>query len=336
MKTIRPASKKLSEKTKSLNQSGAFLQIHVINELKKRYWSITAEYPVKTSPFIGEPKNHSLALTRFQQENRGLRITPEDFVRASIESQNKAEIKETSIDVIASRRIAGADFFLCIEAKKLDPRYMDWIFFKQQTHEDVMRMIKRSLKNDGDVQLFTTLPTRDCGNETYLQIKSFPEWEPSRREIVDFALALKKEQVENEYYKSEKTRVDESARQIVDGTFGLIIEKILQEVTQGEPILSAGLWEYFIPIIVTNANLFICDLRPEDINPETGHITKEPTYRSVDAIIYECAASKLVQFPDPLSSKLTAQQNSYVAKWHILIMSPKGFRDFLDSILQNT
>ncbi|MCH7785637.1 MAG: hypothetical protein IIB06_09530 [Bacteroidetes bacterium] len=76
----------------------------------------------------------------------------------------------------------------------------------------------------------------------------------------------------------------------------------------------------------------MCRFNPDDIDPISGHITKDPKYEPIDSIIYECPKPKEVQFPDTLGSDLPAELRDHVAKWHVLVMSPKGFSEFLDGI----
>ena len=162
------------------------------------------------------------------------------------------------------------------------------------------------------------------------QTNQYHHWNIFKKEISDFAIALQNEKVRGDYYRSEKTKVDESARQIIKGTYGLIIEKIVNQVATGRDYDNSPL--IFLPIIVTNANLFLCNFDLDDIDSKTGHITKDPEFKPVDSIIYDYPAPKEVQFPNPLASNLTAEFRDHVSKWHVLIMNPGGFVDFLDDV----
>lgn len=312
----------LSKKTKSMNQSGAFLQIHVISQLRKYNWKVLSEYPIRLSPFLDLPAKNPVLYNRLL--NR-VDVEPITFVRAARESMDKTTVKETSIDVIGGRIVNNYSFNLCIESKKLDPRFIDWVFFQQVKHENTLRLLMRTYFFDKPILLRT--PKIGKADETYLGISTIPG--EFNYPVCDFALSLKSEEIDREYYKSDKTKVDDAARQIIEGTYGFIVDRILQQVLKGDPQLHDGLTDYFIPMVVTNANLFICEFDDNAINSQSGKIEKEPTYKHVDSLIYECSTPKTVQFPEPLEADTTPEENNAITKWHVLIFSPKGFIEFL-------
>lgn len=324
-KTDNDHFKKLTE---SLNQSGAFLQVYVQDQLKIRGWQTQPEYPVQFAPFVEEPKNHP-NVHAHMATSPSKQIDSTIFAISATECMNKSNVDETSIDVVATRTKDGATFNLCIESKKLDPRFVDWVFIQQEQNERVMRFFNRTRSTQGLVDLSTVPPTYILGIETHLRIMK-GNGKTFYHDVADFALALKNQELDRDYYKSDKTKIDDSARQIIEGTYGYIIDRILDHVHKGEPILYGCINDIFIPIVVTNANLYLCKFNVEDIDPVKAS-AKEVNYEPVDSIIYECAPPKSVQFPDLLSANLTPEQRKYVSKWHILILSPKGFRDFLNS-----
>lgn len=313
----------LSDKTKSLNQSGAFLQIHTINQLQKHGWRVLSEYPVRLSPFLDLPQKNPLITSRLLGGNIP---DPLSFVRSVNESMDKTSTKETSIDVVSGKTVDNYCFNLCIESKKLDPRFSDWVFFQQLKHQKGLRYFRRSYFANGEPVLFST-PKLGQQEETFLTVnKGLTEFDYP---ICDFALSLKNKEIERDYYKSDKTKVDESARQIMEGTYGFIVDRILQHVLKNEPVLGNGNSDYFIPIVVTNANLFTCEYDKDSINPTSGHIEKEPTYVPVDEVIYECPVPKTIQFPDPIEANTTSIENNLIRKWHVLILTPNGLTKFL-------
>jgi len=90
--------------------------------------------------------------------------------------------------------------------------------------------------------------------------------------------------------------------------------------------------ESYIPIIVTNANLKICDADPSQINPKTGQMISEPNYVDVDSIICECGRPKSVRFPHPQFTKISEEHKKESSKWQVLILSPGGFIKFLKTL----
>ncbi len=90
--------------------------------------------------------------------------------------------------------------------------------------------------------------------------------------------------------------------------------------------------ETIVPIVVTTANLQKCVTDPEDIDPDSGFITKDPVYEKLDSVIYECPIPKSVRFPQPDFNNLSADARKQIYKWPVLIVSPKGFTDFIKQI----
>ncbi len=314
----------LDEKTKSLNQSGAFLQLHVINQLEKCGWNVLSEYPVRISPFIDSPENDD-TIKQGLENDAG--VEPNSFVRTVRNCMDKTTVKETSIDVIAAKYAHRRQMHtLCIESKKLHPDFVDWVFFKQTQSDGKLRLLVKS-ECEPEVPLFTT-PKTTKYEKTHLEICTIKEF--SGYEICDFGISLKNKKIDNEYYKSDKTKVDDATRQIMEGTYGYIVDKILQNIQQGEPDLQNNDIECFFPIVVTNANLFVCDVDKNKIDPQKGTINENPEYMPVDSLIYECPTPSTIQFPEPFKAILDSDKNRAIKKWHVLVLSPKGFAEFLD------
>ena len=322
-------SDSISETTSALNQSGSFLQIHVMNILEKFEWSVDPEHPVESAPFVNDPMTHPTYYQsgRFQSEY----FTPKKFVQASVEYQNKIELEETSIDVVAGKASEDRIFKLCIECKNLNPDYSDWIFFRNKSHKGPMNLITKSInKSIGFVSLFKIPGTTQYGSEIHIELNKFSEWDPLKHLITNFSVALANKKIDKITYQSRKNLVDNAARQIIIGMYGFIIESIFQQV-----LTSQGYQDpttVFIPIIVTSANLKICEIDSEQINPRTGYVEKEPTYVETDSIIYQCAPPKSVRFPHSSFAMLSPEHKKEVSKWHILILTPNGFAKFLSDL----
>lgn len=325
---------KFEDITKSLNQGGTFLQIHVNQVMLDHQWPNTlVEYPTKARAFISNPNEDNAVKSRVL--GRG-KVHPQTYVKAVSRSQNPFEVSESSIDVLSSRMWTDkVGHTLCIEVKKLDPKFTDWIFFRIKPQKKNMRVITRTTSNVGLANLFEIPPMHEhFEKDSYIIIKEFINWKPLEHEISDFAVATNSNKLTGEYFKTDKSKIEESSRQIIQNTFALTIEKVLHEINQKDPII-AHCDDIIIPIIVTNASLWFCDIDPKDIDSLTGHVIKQPNYRQLDSIIYELPNPKSVQFPEPLSSNITADQNRFARKSHVLILTPKGFSEFLDELDKN-
>lgn len=204
------------------------------------------------------------------------------------------------------------------------------VFFQLEPKRQNMRVITNCMKNIGNVDLINLSKSTRTDNEIFVQINKFDQLTFLIHDVCDFGLALNSEKVKKEYFQSEKTIVDGAMRQIIKGAYGTIIEHITRQVVSCEGYSNTP--DIFIPIIVTNAKLFLCKFDPKDIDPELGHITKDPDYVTKDVLIYEYPTPKEVQFPEPLSSSSGSEHRKHILKWQVLVMSPKGFIEFLNAI----
>jgi len=220
----------LKEETQSLNQSGAFLQIHTINQLTNLGWQTIVEFPVRAAPFIEDPKRHPLL---YRQLLNLKHFMTKIFSKTIFECRNYSFLEETSIDVIGTKTIGNKIFKICIEVKKLNPKYTDWCFIQQKSNYDNYRVMMTSKKDDGLAPLFTVPHTDMLKEELSLRLEEFNKWYKTNFKITDFGIALYKKQVKPEFYASEKTVVDQAARQIISGTYELTIEALIHRVQQG-------------------------------------------------------------------------------------------------------
>lgn len=315
------------EMTQKLNQSGAFLQVHVLNELKKRNWDTEIETPRIVAPFIQNPVKLRDLLNRGDSN----RINADEFPHAVSLSQDHVNKEELSLDIYAGNKKQFGFLRLVIEVKKKNPDYVDWCFLQLEKKKEPMRVINKSINAaHGYPTLFHVGETTRYGNELFVQIDQFPQWTYLKKEVSDFAIALKEKKVGKEYYKSEKTEIDRSVIQILKGLYGTINEHVIHQVVSGKGY--DNLPDIYIPIIVTNANLFLVDFDPNDINDETGQISKNPNYISVNSIIYEYPTPKTIQYPEPLNAQLNEISRLRLLKSQVLIMNTKGFSEFLSEI----
>lgn len=321
----------LSDTANALNKSGSFLQILVMHELDKAVWHVDSEFPVQAAPFTNDPIKHELH-TKIDV-GKGIEIIyhPHNLVKAISACQNKIELQETVIDVIGATGRGGkkSTFKLCIECKKLDPDYSDWIFFAGSS-KGIMNLITKNIKSEGFASLFKIPGTSLCGNEINVDLSKFDLWSPFTHMISNNSIAISNEKIDKNTYKTKKSLIDNACRQIIEGTYGFILNEVQHQILSAEGYEDKRV--VFVPIVITTANLKICNVDPSDIDTNTGYIKKEPIYEPVDSIIYECTPPKSVRFPHPDYTNLRLEHRRAVQKWHVLIFSPKGFTNFLQKL----
>lgn len=314
----------MEDKTESLNQCGAFLQIHLIKELKKYRWHVNSEYPVHISPFLNSPNNDDSIKQELQ---RGELIIATDFVKAVKNSIDKTIVKESSIDIIADKQTSNQRIcHLCIKSKKL-PQFVDWVFFNQSQQYNNLRLLVRG-NNIPNITFFQIPKTKEYPVGMKLGICITPK-KSFDYPICDFGIALKNKKIDASYYKSDNTTINDAARQIIEGMYGHVVDTILKYGPTANP---CGDTICFFPIVVTHANLFVCKIDPNDINSQTGKTDKDPKYQEVDSLIYECPVPNTAQLSELSSAPMDFVQNMAIRKWHVLICSPKGFVELLEKI----
>jgi len=319
-------SKTLSKNTESYNNSGVFLQAYVVKQFSDYNWNIDIEYPVVVSPFRTDPTRlHG----KMRLPNNHFGVMSTRFVNSIQESQNLFEQSERSVDVIAAKSLDDHRILkICVECKKLNPKYTEWCFFKQNSTL-VPHIITKNQKNDGKATLFHIPLTEKYGNEIFVQItKQYNDLELLSKEIADYGISLTNEELWNKFFKTETTIVDEACRQVIEGTYGLINDVVKSQIINGDAT-DYSTTDVFLPIIVTNTKLKLCEYDPSTIDSSTGKLTQEPTYQDIDSILVEYNSPKSVQFPEPLFAPVDAETRRATSKWYVAVMSPKGLEDFL-------
>ena len=122
--------------------------------------------------------------------------------------------------------------------------------------------------------------------------------------------------------------MNDAATQVIEGTFGVAVDALINQVTTGKGYDHEA--QYFIPIIVTNANILTCKYDPKDLDLNSGTVSKLELCQQ-DAVIYEYPFPMRVRFPNQVTSVQSEIQLRHAAKWPVLVLSPKGLDDFLDS-----
>ena len=154
----------MNPKTESYNKSGVFLQTFVGGELEKQGCEIVFEHPVTIAPFNDDPNK------RFSDYGPPAEVKSEKYVQAMRDCQNRFLLSERAIDVIGSKSIKNSRIKLCIECKKLNPKYVEWCFFKQNEIPKEMHVLTKSIRTSGQVRLFEVPQTEKYHNEIYVEI----------------------------------------------------------------------------------------------------------------------------------------------------------------------
>ena len=197
--------------------------------------------------------------------------------------------KESNLDIWARlRHRSGYDgglriLSLLIECKKNNPEFVKWVFFPKQSGNS------RKMQRQGGEQI----AIRDV---TMWHDPDSPKGWTVRPRIMRWALeadlpitdearetrgSYKDHKTINTKTKTANTAISEAAYQVALGTQAIFLSESRYLINKFERTeLSPAFplrdmpWmkQFFLPVIVTSAQLFTCDFSPDDIDPISGII----------------------------------------------------------------
>ena len=116
-----------------------------------------------------------------------------------------------------------------------------------------------------------------------------------------------------------------AAAQVVEGTFGLVTNKIIHQVSTG---IGYNTSQCYIPIVVTTANLHSCRYNPDDFEISTGRVSKARLKRE-EFLIYECPTPTTAVFPHQLTHLDRRKHVQSMTKWQVIIVQAESFEKLL-------
>ena len=231
------------------------------------------------------------------------------------------EPKESALDVRASSEYRKGKLNLLIECKKNNPEFIDWIFFKKdlRTATEVQAIKDPRNPQTGPAphyfcQPFRTLPIADEARETRGTYQAYSDQRSNKT-------------------KTSNTAVTDASRQVALATQAIVYEdwrKIRENQGKGEHEIQC-----FFPLIVTSANLFICNFNPKDVSEGTGEIPFDKVeLEEMPYLIYEFPLPHHLQsthlYPD--KSSLNPYQLRQHTRLDIAVVNSRKFNDFLGFI----
>ncbi len=214
--------------------------------------------------------------------------------------------QETALDIRADAKVNGRDTALLIECKKNNPDFTQWIFFPKRVEQGFF-LIPAVSPGDGKylerVPLSQDLKIVDAGRETKASYSSKSD--------------------DRQKTKTSNSAISDAARQISITTHSLWTSE--QAASHRKYPHS-----FILPVIVTTANLFICEFESKEINILTGEIPfDQAKLFPVERLVYEYAmpASLQVEFQSGPAQGLRVD---CLTRQHIIVMNSSSFQDFLN------
>ena len=301
------------ERRKSLNDSGVFLHTVMLERMKKAGCVVYSEVPVSAAPFLSDPAREPGIIMPTAD---GPLLNTLKFQKAVADSQNEPLRRETAVDIVAMKR----DGVLCVEVKKLNRKYVDWVFIKHDVdNDDFFAITKTSAHKTANDLLYIPKTSGTSGLSLLMMSHSLEYLLPNK-----YGQGVSLTRDKTGKYSFKNNTLTEAARQIVEGTFGLVVESLIKHVSSGKDNKQS-----FIPIVVTTANILVCKYSPDNLTVDgVSKLNLEPR----DSVIYDCPVPMRTKFPNQIADIENREQMRQFIRWPVLVVSPKGLDIFLRSI----
>lgn len=313
----------------ALNRSGAFLHEGVIRELEGLGYSTRSEVPVSAAPFLSDPsaQPHAASL-RVPPGAAPMRLLSKSaFLRAVAASQDGSQRRERTIDICASQSHRDSVYTAVIEAKSLDPAYVNWVFLASNGADRDYSIVTKSAKpvDDGALRLMKIPRSSADSGDIHVQRKKIRAHPGTVDASADHGMDITYDP--DKGYGHQKTALHDAAKQVLEGTYGLIVEAATHQAASG---MTGVLEEHYIPIIVTTANLFMCEYDPGALDRKRFAAANVDLKR-VESVMYHYPHPARTRFPDQIVAARDAEQASLATRWPVAIATVEGLKNLLRS-----
>ena len=328
---------------KALNKSGTFFHFAALEKINGNGWRTAIEVPVSGAPFVSDPMKRAGAV-------RDGVVNRLKFQQLANESQDQSSRIEQTMDILASKTIGGVKFHLCVEVKKRNPEYVKFVFLKPQDYTGGFDVVSKV--SEKKITNLMEIPRIDSnGRGLFVNINQL-DLNLDIGKIYDFGKTLTKDN-EGNYsdgddsayskrarnrkkrgYKFQDNPLRKAAIQVVEGTYGIILDSVMHEITNRVNAIK----EYFVPIIVTNAEIYTCSYEIADMDKDSGEVGKLD-FEERDYVVYKSPTPAKTTFPNQATGVYTPDQMRQASRWTILVANMKGLKILLDGIerqAQNT
>jgi hypothetical protein len=241
---------------------------------------------------------------------------------SAIDTKNK----ESRLDILAriqSKMHMNYVVDLVIECKKNNPDFINWVFFEKYPM-------------DNPKQDFIGTFAYDKGKAGYI-VQSVR---------LDNSVYSEGREVKGDYNRitsRDKTKtinanIEDACYQVVLATHSLIDKQFTQFLIHYEtPKNTLFKLHLFLPLIVTTANLFICDYQVSDVSIEVGEIPLEkPEYRKVNSLWLEYPIPPHLQLQEDrwaINKRTDIEDIDY--RRYIFIVNSSEFQNVLIYLIKN-
>lgn len=208
--------------------------------------------------------------------------------------------RESRLDLWFRYSTNSCLFNILAECKKADPLLKEWIFIKDNDfHTNLLRV-------------------------DYCRRGKNSSWSSGRfQAIFECNYALSGKELKGNWdkkgkadWKTATTRIDEACDQISIANYSIRYEYV--KMSEATPT-TGGSPHFLIPIIVTNASLFLCELNQSKESHQSEIELNEASFKQINSVVIR----------HPLSPHLRAPMHAYEDELSKEYVSGTGYRDIL-------
>jgi hypothetical protein len=239
---------------------------------------------------------------------------------------------ETELDIRADVREGDALITLLIECKKNNPELTEWVFFP-----------KRQVRDDEPSQVYALNTVPDAASHWSVtpRFERFRWASPvaedgreTRGNYLDLKNEARKTRTSNDAISSAARQVCTAYRAITHQESSSAQNRL--PVLEGPALLTHYRWQRFVPIIVTTANLHLCEFDAADVSPITGELPWEQArLRKVNHLRYDYPLPPALQWEQLPGDKPYMADPSWrepYVRQRVIVVNAIAFQPLLKSI----
>ena len=298
----------------ALEEGGTFLHLEAKNLIEHHGWKPLIEFPSSGAPFVSDPMKQPGAVKDGMTD-------PRMFQEVVRRSQDPYRGSKREVDIFASKT-EDVRFNLCVEVKKRNPEFVKFVLLERQDETSGFSVVAKSMQK-GVLDLMSIPRINSEGLGLFVTIKQF-NLNPSIKGIYDFGLTLTKK---GGKYKFQDNHLRDAAIQVAEGTYGIILDSVTRQIVNSAKHID----EYFVPVIVTNAEIYTVTYDVEKTDSESGKV-KNIKFKNEDRVVYKSPMLASTTFPNQATGIQTTEQVKQASRWPVIVTNMKGLKRLLEAI----
>ena len=262
------------------------------------------------------------------EKHKGVRLADYEYPVEFPKNSQWRKGKESRLDVwaiIRNRYRARVYLHLLIECKKANPDFVDWVFFQKVPAPTSSQVNFLTVSNSDDTE---------AGK---------PNYDYATRHLSKYAIVDEARETRGTYgnvAKSKRTKtsnaaITDAAYQVTLATHAIASEDY--ERALNRPTKIPFIANYYLPIIVTTANLYICEFDPAIVSISNGEVPFDRVdLRPVHGVFYEYPIPPHLQIrPDDWWLMDRREKIDKYTRRHILVVTSEYFEETLDWLVRS-